>query len=34
MYGQVFGLLRDVFKLKSADVFRTLFDAGYEAFRT
>jgi hypothetical protein len=34
MYGQVFGLLRDVFKLKKADVFRTMFDAGYEAFRT
>jgi hypothetical protein len=32
-YGQVFSLLRDVFKLKGGDVFREIFDAGFEAFR-
>jgi hypothetical protein len=29
-----FSLLRDVFKLKRADAFKELFEAGFEAFRT
>ena len=32
IYGQVFSLLRDVFKLKCADEFREIFDTGGVAF--